>query len=375
MKKRILQLIGSFHLGGSETQAVALTGMLREEGSFEVLAATLNNEGVLKQKFVDVYPEEIPEYRLASFYDINFVRQVRRFSKYLRENNVDLIHTHDFYTNVFGMAAATLAGTRVRIASKRESESMRSAAQDVIEKIAFGCGDAIVVNSKAVIDHLARRNIPTHKMCLIYNGTDLERFHKTASDGDRSLPRLPVGENIRFVTLVANLRHRVKNIPMLLRAAKRVKDVHPDVHFVIAGEGELEEELRELAVELDVADRIHFIGRCNDVPSLLAASYACVLTSTAEGFSNSLIEYMAAGKPVVATNVGGAAEAIGDGVTGYLVAPDDDRAMAEHLIQLLSDEGKAGQIGEEGKRIAREKFSNASQLSKTLDLYNDRLTK
>jgi glycosyltransferase involved in cell wall biosynthesis len=375
VKKRILQLIGSFHLGGSETQAVALTGLLREEGSFEVLAATLNNEGALKQRFVDVYPEDIPEYRLTSFYDINFVRQVHRFAKYLRENNVDLIHTHDFYTNVFGMAAATLAGTRVRIASKRESEGMRSAAQDAIEKIAFGRADAILVNSRTVLNHLARRNIPTLKMRHIYNGTDLERFHKTATSSDSSLPGLPEGENIRFVTQVANLRHSVKNIPMLLRAAKRVKDVHPDVRFVIAGEGELEQELRRLALELDVADRVHFIGRCNDVPSLLFSSSACVLTSTAEGFSNSLIEYMAAGRPVVATNVGGAAEAIDDGVTGYLVTPDDDRAMAEHLIELLSDEVKAGQMGDEGRRIAHEKFSHASQLSKILDLYNDHLTK
>ncbi|CAN5257084.1 glycosyltransferase [soil metagenome] len=350
--------------------------MLREEGSFEVLAATLNNEGVLKQKFADAYPEEIPEYRLTSFYDINFVRQVRRLAKHLRENKVDLIHTHDFYTNVFGMAAATLAGTPGRLASKRESEGMRSAAQDLIEKIAFGRADAILVNSKAVMDHLARRNIPTHKMRLIYNGTDMERSQETASYGaDLSLPGLPAGENIRFVTLVANLRHSVKNIPMLLRAAKRVKDLHQDVRFLIAGEGELEHELRELTVGLGVSDLVHFIGRCDNVPALLAASYACVLTSTAEGFSNSLIEYMAAGKPIVATDVGGAAEAIDDGVTGYLVAPDDDRAMAEHLIELLSDEGKAGQMGEEGRKIAREKFSHTSQLSKTLELYNDCLTK
>ena len=77
----------------------------------------------------------------------------------------------------------------------------------------------------------------------------------------------------------------------------------------LAGEGELENELRMLATELQVADRVHFIGRCDKIPELLNASYACVLTSTAEGFSNSLIEYMAAGKPVVATDVGGAAEA------------------------------------------------------------------
>ncbi len=376
MKKRILQLIPSFHLGGSEKQAITLTRMLREEGSFEVLAATLNNEGALKQKFIETYPEELPEYPLTSFYNVNFIQQVRQLSKYLRNEQIELIHTHDFYTNVFGMAAATLAGTPVRITSKRESDGMRSAAQDLVEKIAFGRAHAVLVNSKAVLDHLAGRNVPTRKLHLIYNGTDLGDCDvRSPCPVDLSAYGLPRFEDTRLVTLAANLRHRVKNIPMLLRSADRVAKVHPDVHFVIAGEGELEHELRELAVELAVADRVHFIGRCDDIPTLLEASDICVLTSTAEGFSNSLIEYMAAGKPTVATDVGGAAEAIQDGLTGYLVAPDDDEAMGEHLIRLLSNGAAAREMGGKARKIVSEKFSLRIQLSKTLELYNEYLAK
>ena len=124
---------------------------------------------------------------------------------------------------------------------------------------------------------------------------------------------------------------RSKTCRCFLRAAKRVVESQPNAHFVIAGEGELEAELKGLASSHEVAENVHFIGRCGDVPPLLAVSYACVLTSTAEGFSNSILEYMAAGKPVVATNVGGAAEAVADGESGYLVASDDDAAMASRL--------------------------------------------
>jgi glycosyltransferase involved in cell wall biosynthesis len=372
VKKRILQLIPSFHSGGSERQAITLTRKLRDGGSFDVLAATLNREGILLPEFQDSYPLEIPEYRLTSFYDRNFIRQVRGFEEYLKENAINLIHTHDFYTNVFGMAAAMLARTPVRITSKRESEGLRSRAQDVVEKIAFGRSDAVLVNSKAVADHLVGRGISRSKLRLIYNGTDMERFDKPLSILEVGLPDLSAADALR-ITLVANLRHRVKNIPMFLRVAERVGTVHPDVHFVIAGEGELEPELKSMAGELAVADRILFIGRCDDVPALLRSSYACVLTSTAEGFSNSLVEYMAAGKPVVATDVGGAREAIDDTNSGYLVDPDDDATMAEKLIELLNDENKANKMGAAGKAIAIERFSVTSQITNVSGLYEELL--
>jgi glycosyltransferase involved in cell wall biosynthesis len=100
-----------------------------------------------------------------------------------------------------------------------------------------------------------------------------------------------------------------------------------------------------------------------------------VLTSRGEGFSNSILEYMAAGKPVIATDVGGAREAIIDGETGYLVASDDDAAMASKLIEILGDEKRARVMGEKGKQRIAERFSSAAQLQKTLRLYNELLAK
>ena len=372
MKKRVLQFIGSFHQGGSERQAVALSRLLKNDGTFDVYAATLNNEGVLRSEMDEIGLPEIPQFPLTSFYNANFVMQVRRCAKYLRENKIDIVHTHDFYTNVFGMAAATLARVQVKIASKRETGGMRSGAQEFVEKLAFGRANAIVANSMSVRDHLIDRGISPAKINVIYNGIDLSRFENPAADRTATLRQfgLPTDENLRFITLVANLRHHVKNVPMLLRAAKRVAETHKNTHFIIAGEGELETELKALAAQLGVADRTHFIGRCTDVPSLLHASYACVLTSTAEGFSNSILEYLAAGKPVVATNVGGASEVIDGGVNGYLVNSDDDETMAGHLIELLQDHKKKSESGSNGPQSVREKFSPAMQLSKTLAIYN-----
>lgn len=372
MKKRVLQFIGSFHQGGSERQAIALTRMLKEDNTFDVRAATLNNEGILKPQVDALGLPETAEFPLSSFYNPNFLRQVWRCAKYLRKNEVHLVHTNDFYTNIFGMTAATVAGTPVKVASKRETGEMRSRVQELVEKIAFNRADAIVANSNAVRDHLISGGVSRNKIHVIYNGVDV------ASTNAGTITPWPfdigpaADADSRFVTLVANLRHPVKNVPMLLRAAKRLRDIDENIHFIIAGEGAMRDELHGLAVRLGVARNVHFIGRCDDVPALLAASDACVLTSKAEGFSNSLVEYMAAGKPVVATNVGGAAEAIVDGESGLLVDSDDDSAMAGRLLELLNGNGRASAMGDAARKRA-ERFSRSSQLQKTVELYQSLL--
>ena len=149
----------------------------------------------------------------------------------------------------------------------------------------------------------------------------------------------------------------------------------PQTHFVVAGEGELQNELETLAKELGIKQNTHFIGRCTKVPELLSLSFACVLTSFNEGFSNSILEYMAAAKPVVVTEVGGAGEAVIEDQTGFLVKSNDDVAMAEKLIWLLENPERAAEMGKNGRKRVEEEFSTKTQLEKKralLKLSNER---
>jgi len=371
MKKNVLQFIGSFHQGGSERQAVQLTRLLREDNTFNVSIATLDNDGVLRDEVEKIGFTEIPEFKLTSFYNINFVKQLLKCANLLRERKIEIIHTHDFYTNVFGMLASQIFRVSLAIASKRETGGMRSKMQKRIERLAFRQANAIVVNSEAVKKYLISEGIPAEKLKVIYNGLDLERLTPKTTDRKTICAELglPTDENIKFITLVANLRHKVKNQPMFLRAAQKVLQKFPNAHFVLAGEGDLREELENLAKELKIAENTNFIGRCRQVPELLSVSFAGVLTSFNEGFSNSILEYMAAKLPVVATNVGGASEAIIENETGFLVESDDDEAMANRLIELLEDEEKARKFGAKGRELVEEKFSCAAQLENTLKLY------
>lgn len=369
--KNVLQLIGSFHQGGSERQAVQLTRLLHESGKINVFAATLNKEGILLDEIENLDLPPIPEFKLTSFYNANFVKQLLKCAAFLRENNIEIVQTHDFYTNVFGMFAAQLAAVPLAIAAKRETGGMRSRSQAFIEKFAFKQANAIVANSEAVKKYLVENRVPEAKIKVIYNGLDLERLTPETTDRKTICESLglPTEENIKFITVVANLRHTVKNQPMLLRAAQKVIEKFPHAHFVLAGEGELAESLKNLAGELKISENTHFIGRCTRVPELLAISFAGVLTSFNEGFSNSILEYMAASLPVVATRVGGAGEAIVENETGFTIESDDDAALANRLIELLEDEEKARLLGANGRRRAEEKFSLRARLDKTLELY------
>ena len=370
MKPRVLQLIGSFHNGGSERQAVALTRLLREEGSYEVLVAVLRNEGPLRAELERTGIDQVAEFPITSFFRPSFVKHTKAFAGYLRENQIDIIQAHDFYTNVFGMAAAASAGTFARIAAKRETDGLRSKNQDRVERLAFGTATKIVVNSRAVLEHLTARGIKETRIEIIHNGVDLAPFGPEASlRGNELRVRYGIPENAHLITLVANLRHEVKNIPMFIRTAQRVSAEVDNVHYVIAGEGELSHGLQRGTRELAISDHVHFIGRCEDIPALLSTSSACVLTSTAEGFSNAILEYMSAGKAVVATNVGGASEAIVEGETGYLVKSDDDSTMAVKLIELLEQPELAERLGAAGRERIGSEFSARHQLDRMLDLY------
>ncbi len=367
-------MIPSFHQGGSERQALQLSQLLQGDGTYDVRLACLQKAGVLLDDDVINAFGQIVDFPLNSFYDRNFVGQVRRLVRWLRENEIEIVQTHDFYTNIFGMISARLASVPVRIAAKRET-GMRTWAQRTVERRAFGFASSVVVNSEGVRNYLAKAGVPAKKLKLIYNGIEAGRFDRPFADRRAILSSLGLDPERpgQLVTIVANLREKVKNHEMFLRAAHNIAERIPDAGFVVAGEGDRSDELKRFASELGLRDRVYFIGRCSCVPELLSISDVCVLTSDSEGFSNAILEYTASGKPVVATNVGGAAEAIIQGETGYLVEPNDDRAMSERVCQILEDADLAERFGRAGKRRVLSLFSTTTQLQATLELYDAQL--
>jgi len=365
-------MIDSFEQGGSERLALQLVRQLHEQGRCRVRLACLQNKGTLRDEADRLGLGEIPDYPLTSFYDRNFVTQLRRFTRFLKENQIDVVHTHDFYTNIFGMTAAAMVRVRARVAYKGETDGFRTSTQKRLERGAFRLAHRVIANSDAVRNQLVREGVPVEKVVRHYNGLDMKRIEvQSETTRDHILAMLGLPERRRLVTIVANLQHAVKDHPMFLRAAARVRVAVPDAAFVIAGEGKLMEGLRELAAQLGLEHDVFFIGRCEEVAELLSVSDVCALSSAAEGFSNAIVEYMAAARPVVVTDVGGAREAVIQGETGYIVPPGDDRLMAERMIELLRDPERARSMGERGRLLVENKLSCERHLQNSLELYDE----
>jgi len=348
---------------------IQMVKLLHQSGDYNVHVASLSTGGLLRP-LIEQIGVPIIDLPLTSFYDVNMVRQTRQFISFLNKHRIDIVHSHDFYSNIFGMTGAALAGVRGRVASKRETTGTRTRAQSTVERKTFKLAHAVVANASAVKHQLIKDGVRQEKISVIYNGIDLSRFQRDG-DRDEALKRLNLktiaGRPV--ITMVANFEYRVKDHPMLLRAAQRVIADIPEARFVIAGDGILRQEIERLATDLKLEETCLFIGNCVSVPELLAASDVCVLSSQAEGFSNSILEYMAAGRPVIATNVGGANEAVVEGETGYLVNAGDDQAMAERIVKLFGDHDRRLKMGLNGRRVVEERFSCESRLLNTSALY------
>ena len=371
-KPNVLLLLNSFETGGAEGQLVLLARLLIDSGRFRVHLAWLESQRPAAfpkpKKLASV---EIPEFPFTSFYDRTMVKQLRRFRSFLRERKIDVVHTDGFYTNIFGIIGAKLAGVPARIGFRGETQTDgRTSAQNFIERSAFRFASVVHANSEAVKNFLVAEGVPARNIAVVYNGLDFARVMTPPDlNRDTALELFNLPQERRFVTMVANLHNPVKDYPMFLRAAASVRRKISTAAFVIAGEGEMLEDLRALARDLRIEQDVFFIGRCNRVAELLFASDVCVLSSKAEGFSNAILEYMGAARPVVATDVGGAREAIAEGESGYLVASGDYQTMATRIADLLRDPQKANAMGERGRLIVEQKFSSEVQLQRTAELY------
>lgn len=373
MKPNVLIFTSSFEQGGSERQAVQLARLLDKSGRYRVHMACLNDQGVLRREVQSLHVQPIQTFPLTSFYNRNMLTQLWRCAQFMRAQKIDIVQTHDFYTNVFGITAATLAQVPVRIAARRETAGTKTERQLWVERRAYSLAHAVVANSDAVRQELLASGIPERKVVTIYNGMDIGRIEthpKLSRPEALRLFGLLQNDSRRYVTIIANMRHPLKDQRTFLRAARLVRAAVPTAAFVLAGEGDLLNETSAYANELGLQNDAFFIGHCSQVSELLNLSEVGVLSSAGvEGFSNSIIEYMAAALPVVVTDIGGAREAVVDAQTGFIVPPGDETTMAERIITLLQNPQQALKMGQLGRDIVERKFSCEAQLMQTEQLY------
>jgi glycosyltransferase involved in cell wall biosynthesis len=283
------------------------------------------------------------------------------------------VHTYNFYPNVFAIPAARLAGTPVVIASIRDTGPYLTPLQRRAQRTACRLAHHVLVNAGAVKRWLVDEGYRAEGITVIRNGLDLNRFGPHGADG--SLHReLGFPERAPLVGMLARLEHK-KGFEDFLDAAARVAASREDVRFLVIGDNglanrrEYRRQLEARAARLGLGRRVVFMGFRMDVPYLLSQLSVSVLPSLSEGLSNTLLESMAAGVPVVATRVGGNPELVEDGATGWLVPPGDPAAVARAVHSLIEDADLAASFGRRARERVAEQFSLARMVGETETFY------
>ncbi len=243
----------------------------------------------------------------------------------------------------------------------------------IITSLTLNFVDKVVAQSYSHRDYLINcSGFDAKKIFVIYNAVNMEKFKKGAEIvAAERLLNIPPGDFI--VGMVARLEPE-KRIMTFLRAARIVLDSIPRTHFFIAGDGKETNKLHEEARALKIETNVHFLGTRKDVPQLVSLMDIGVSSSVMETCSNTILEYMAASKPVVSTDAGSNAELVVDTVTGFVVPRENYEAMADALIRLLKDERLAKKMGEAGRRRAEEMFAIQRMINEYDELFTHIMT-
>jgi glycosyltransferase involved in cell wall biosynthesis len=282
---------------------------------------------------------------------------------------IQIVHTFFESSDLWaGFVTKSMSKAKL-IWSRRDMGILRTRKHNIAYRLMAGAPDAVFAVSEQVRRHCIEVDrIDSARVQTIYNGVDL------ADSNAASKPAWAPGELL--VTTVGNIR-RVKGQDIFIRAAAFIVPRFPKVSFSIAGdvlEADYFLELQTLVRDLDLSDHFHFVGGITNLAEHLSMADIFVLPSRSEGFSNAIVEAMAAALPVVATSVGGNSEAVEDGVTGLLVPSEDPAALSAAITRLLSDPSQARAMGIAGKARAAENFTTEAMMNRITAAYRDLLS-
>ncbi len=364
---KILYVIAQLTLGGTERQLLQLIERLdRTRFSPEVVA--FNPGGPLEGSFASTATlHMLPKRPLTE------AKVLLSLASLMRRIRPAIVHTSLFPANWRGALAGTLAGAPHLVASVRNMGDWMGPARRAMERLAARRADAVVVNSAAVGRFLTEAvGVPPRKLRLVPNGVDLDAFRPRRDTDPDLRSELWGGEPVEVVGAVMSLTPK-KNPALLLEAAARVTARRPSTRFVIAGDGALRSDLESKIVALRLQGKVRLLGLRRDVPDVLRALDLLALTSEREGCPNAVLEAMATGVPAVATDVGGTADLILDGVTGRLVPPADPDALARALLEILSTPDLARRMGRSALDRARTEYGIHRMVERTERIYEDLL--
>lgn len=318
-----------------------------------LFVATLEPEGELHES---LSPAAVETFALDCTGRAQYSKAIARLARLLRRHRIDVLHAHLVQSSLVGLTAALLARTPVRVMTRHHSDAVflsGSRAARAIDGLTGRLANEVIAVSEAARRAMIELDgIDERKITVVPNGFDWERIQPGPGSARAVREEFKLGEST--VLCAVGRLDRLKGQDVLLRAFAQVAG--PDTRLVIVGPGPQKNFLEELARELSVAERVVFTGYRPDVYDIVAASDLVVHPSLSEAHSLTIIEALNLARPVIATDVGAARDAVIPEETGWLVPANDEKALAQSINEALSDRQRARAMAEAGRRLVRAKY-------------------
>lgn len=354
--------------GGAEKQIFELVKGL-DKSKYNVFVASLESYGQAPRDLIEAVGGHLEVFRVVRIYGLTGLIQGIKFFRFLKKNKVDILQTYHFSSDIWGAFWGRLARVPIIMSNRRDMGFWRSFFHIWTYRLVNKWVKKVIVNASPMRDHFIRtEGLPFDKFEVIYNGVELPEIHKLPSN-EEIRSKFKISKDDIVFMHVANFKP-VKGHTYLLKAFKEVLSHHPNTRLFLIGEDTTNGAIHALANELGITNQVVFIGKHPDVKSLLPAADICLLPSLSEGMSNSILEYMATAKPVIATNVGGNPELIDDGVHGILVEKENIPQLRDAMLKLITDPALRNTMGNNGLEKVRRYFSMNAMIANYERLYS-----
>lgn len=363
----VLQLITGLDIGGAERLLLSTARRLNSN-KYRIIVCYLKGKGSLLEDFKRF---GISVIGLGMRNRLDFTA-LFKLVKLIKKERIGLVHTHLIHAHIIGRIAAKLAGVPIIISTEHNlyNRGRKYLLLNLIDRITTRFTDRMVAISEAVKDSIVESGrIRASRVSVIYNGIDTNEFKRISIKREG----FPINPAPSVVGMVARLDSQKGHRYFLEAASQVVKDI-PGVKFLVVGDGPLKEKLRTQTTKLGLSKDVIFTGPARDIPQILDTLDLFVLPSLWEGLPSVILEAMAAGKPVVATAVGGIPEIVKDGQMSLLVPPRDPDALAQAIIKLLQNKELAQRMGQAGRRWVKDHFTIDKTVAQTEEIYDSLIT-
>jgi len=368
MKLNVLHILNKLAFAGTEKQVITLFNNI-DLDSFNMFLFCFNKTDISANS---VIPDSIRyfEYQRREGIDYEIVKRIVRI---VQDNSIDIIHSHNWGTLFYAFMAAVVT-RRVHIHGEHGKEHFSETSQGnwkrlLLKKSSARISDFFITVSENLKEELIQEwGVRQNKITVIRNGIDSLLFKPDLSAGEQIRKELYIGANDIVVGTVGWLRP-IKNQSAIIRILPELLKKKENLKVVIVGDGEDRHKLEKLAQEHNVSSNIIFTGHREDVESLLNAFDIYIQASLFEGMSNTIMQAMSVGIPVVAMNVGGNSELVKDGITGYLVKPESSIVLIERILYLSNNRDICKEMGKNGRDIITRDFSINMMIRSNEDVY------